>query len=45
VERVFGLLKTVRAADINRDGSLSEQELSTLDPADAEAWRARLALF
>ena len=45
VERVLGLLRNVRAADVNRDGSLSEQEFLALDPADAAAWKARLALF
>ena len=45
VERVFGLLKTVLAADINRDGSLSEQETRAVD-ARPGRWRCGgVALF
>ena len=45
VERVSVLLKSVRAADANRDGQLSDAEMATLAPADRETWKARLALF
>jgi len=45
IERVGVLLKSVRAADANRDGQLSDDELATLAGADRETWKARLALF
>ena len=45
VERVSALLKSVRNADVNRDGQLSDVELATLNPVDQAAWRARLSLF
>ena len=45
VERVGELLLSVRRADADRNGELSQAELATLSDADRAAWTARLALY
>ena len=39
VQAVETLLQSVRVADTNRDGKISDAELATMPPAQREQWR------
>eukprot|EP00966_Prymnesium_polylepis_P023607 543287-Prymnesium_polylepis.1 len=45
VERVGGLIRAVRAADVDRNGELSAAELATLTQGDQLTWKKRQDLF
>ena len=45
VQRVDALFRQVRAADTDRNGRLSSDELATLPPTEQSVWSARVKLY